>query len=170
MAKVIGQDYLIVPDLGGDTATSLDAWRRWADRFNEAGAVARKSGLWLAFHNEPDHMKPIDGTVPYDLFLERLDRNAVRLQLDVGNMRLGGVDPMPYLAKHRDWFWSFHVKDVTADGKSDTELGAGTVNLKALFAAIPDLAHKPCYVEQEGPSDELASARRNAAYLKALEF
>ena len=38
------------------------------------------------------------------------------------------------------------------------------------MAAIPDINAKPCYVEQEGPKDELASARTNWEYVKALKF
>lgn len=169
-AHVIGQRYLIVPSLPDETQHSLDAWRSWADRFNAAGAVARKADLWLAFHNEPDHMKPIDGAVPYDVFIDRLDPNAVRLQLDVGNMLMGGGDPMRYLDKHRDRYWSFHLKDVVADRTGDTELGTGTFDFARFLAAIPDLERKPCYVEQESPADEMASARTNYAYLHRLTF
>src|SRR5690349_19860898 len=89
-AKTLGHDYLIVPSLTSDTSQTLDDWRAWADRFNEAGAVARRAGVWLAFHNEPDHMKPIEGQVPYDVFVARTDPRYVRHQLDVGNMALGG--------------------------------------------------------------------------------
>ncbi|HEY3584942.1 MAG TPA: TIM barrel protein, partial [Casimicrobiaceae bacterium] len=119
---------------------------------------------------EPDHMKPIDGQIPYDVFLKQLDPKVVRLQLDVGNMVMGGGDPMAYLRKHPNWYWSFHLKDVVPDKSSDTELGAGTVNLKKLLAAVPNLDRKPCYVEQENPKDELASAKQNCAYLKKLTF
>ena len=169
-AAVIGQQYLIVPSLPAESERSLDGWRSWADRFNVAGAAARKAKLWLAFHNEPTHMKPIDGKVPYDVFLERLDPAAVRLQLDVGNMLLGGGDPMQYLARHRNWYWSFHLKDAVADRSRDTELGTGTFDFKRFFAAVPDLPSKPCYVEQEEASDELASARQNYRYLRDLTF
>src|SRR5512146_2685247 len=86
IAKMLGHEYLIVPSLTVDTQRSLDDWRDWADRFNAAGAAARRAGIWLAFHNEPDHMKPIDGTVPYEVFVDRLDPSVVRLQLDTGNM------------------------------------------------------------------------------------
>src|SRR4051812_46376718 len=72
-AKLLGHEYLIVPSLPSDTSRSLDRWREWADRFNAAGATARKAGVWLAFHNEPDHMKPIDGSIPYDVFVQRTD-------------------------------------------------------------------------------------------------
>jgi len=169
-AKELGHQYLIVPSLPAETNASLDAWKKWADRFNEAGRAARAGGIWLAFHNEPDHMKPIAGEVPYDVFVKRLDPAAVRLQLDVGNMLVGGGDPMKYLARYRDRYWSFHLKDVVADRSHDTELGTGVFDFSKFLAAVPDVSRKPCYVEQEGPKDELASARQNFSFLRALSL
>jgi len=169
-AKQLGHQYLIVPDLGGETTRTLDGWREWADHFNTAGAVARKAGIWLAFHNEADHMKPIDGMAPYDVFVERLDPSVVRLQLDTGNMLIGGGDPMRYLEKYRDRYWSFHLKDVVPDRSSDTRLGKGIFDFKRFLAAVPALEQKPCYVEDESPSDELAAARSNFDYLHTLDF
>jgi sugar phosphate isomerase/epimerase len=169
-AKFLGHQYLIVPSLPDETKLSLDDWRRWADRFNAAGDLARRAGIWLAFHNEPEHMKPVNGAVPYDIFVDRTDATKVRLQLDFGNMELGGGKPMEYLQRYRNRYWSFHVKDVVDDASHDTELGAGRVNLRALLAAIPDIQKKPCYVEQENPKDELASMRQDYNYLKKLEF
>jgi len=169
-AKQLGHQYLIVPDFGGETTRTLDDWRQWADRFNTAGAVARKAGIWLAFHNEADHMKPIDGMAPYDVFVERLDPSVVRLQLDTGNMLIGGGDPIHYLEKYRDRYWSFHLKDVVPDRSSDTRLGKGIFDFKRFLAAVPALEQKPCYVEDESPSDELAAARSNFDYLHTLDF
>jgi len=169
-AHLLGHRYLVVPSLPDETQHSLDAWRQWADRFNIAGAAARHAGIWLAFHNEPDHMKPIDGAVPYDVFIARLDQAAVRLQLDVGNMLMGHGDPMHYLTAHRDRYWSFHLKDVVPDGSTDVELGKGTFDFARFLAAVPDLSQKPCYVEQENPSDEMVSARQNCDYLRHLTF
>lgn len=170
IAKMLGHEYLIVPSLTVDTQRSLDDWRDWADRFNAAGAVARRAGIWLAFHNEPDHMKPLNGTIPYDVFVERTDPSVVRLQLDIGNMAQGGGDPFHYLERYRNRYWSFHIKDVVADHSHDTELGKGVLDVRRFLAAIPDLRHKPLYVEQEGASDQLASAGADYRYLSALEF
>jgi sugar phosphate isomerase/epimerase len=170
IAKLLGQQYLVVPSFDVWTSRSLDGWRDWADRFNSAGTVARRAGIWLAFHNEPDHMKPIDGKVPYDVFVERLDPSVVRLQLDTGNMLIGGGDPMRYLEKYRDRYWSFHLKDVVANRSSDTELGRGVFDFKRFLAAVPSVDDKPCFVEQEGAADELAAARSNFQYLRQLEF
>lgn len=170
IAHVLGHQYLIIPVFTPDTARSLDDWREWADRFNEAGAKARKAGVWIAFHNEPDHMKPLEGQVPYDVFLARTDPAVVRMQLDVGNMAMGGGDPLQYLMRHRDRYWSFHLKDVVADGSRDTALGRGRVPIAKLLAAVPQIDDKPCYVEQESPKDQMAAAVADLAWLRALQF
>src|SRR6266550_3308277 len=140
IAHRLGHEYLIVPSFTPDTARSLDDWREWADRFNAAGAAARRAGIWLAFHNE------------------------------AGNMIMGGGDPFAYLERYRDRYWSFHLKDVVKDHSRDTELGTGTVDFRRLLANIPDIDNKPCYVEEEGVEHPLDNARRNCAFLKTLEF
>lgn len=169
-AHALGQEYLIVPSLPAETASSLDAWRRWADHFNRAGEAARAAGLWLAFHNEPDHMRVLDGLVPYDLFIDRTDPAVVRLQLDTGNMLLGGGDPHAYLARHHDRYWSFHLKDVAANRAGDTEPGRGIAEFRRLLSAVRDLETKPCFVEQEGATDPLASARAGFDFFRTLQF
>jgi hypothetical protein len=42
------------------------------------------------------------------------------------------------------------------------------LDIRRIVAAIPDIAKKPCYVEQEGSADSLASARRNFEFLRRL--
>src|SRR5205807_4598118 len=42
IAHRLGHEYLIVPSFPEETR-SLDDWREWADRFNTAGAVARRA-------------------------------------------------------------------------------------------------------------------------------
>ena len=169
-AKTLGHQYLIVPSLPAETDKSLDAWKLWANRFNAAGEVARQAGIWLAFHNEPTHQKTLQGEVPLEVFARLLDPKLVRLQLDCGNMLVGGGDPMDFLSRHRAMCWSFHLKNVVADHSTDTELAKGTFNLTSFLAAIPELATKPCYVEQEGATDEMASAKANWAYLNGLRW
>ena len=169
-AKLLGHEYLIVPDFDDWTKQTLDDWLQWADRFNAAGAVARRAGIWLAFHNEAYHQRPIDGKVPFDVFIDRLDPAVTRLQLDVGNLLMGGGDPMQYLQKYPDRFWSFHLKDTVADRSGDTRLGKGIFDFKRFLAAVPAINSKPCYVEDENSTDELAAARLNFDYLRQLTF
>ena len=172
-AKVLGHQYLFVPDFEDWTKKTLDDWREWADRFNSAGAVARRHDVWLGFHNEAYHQKPLDGQIPYDVFIERLDPTVTRLQLDVGNMLIGGGDPMQYLKKYPDRFWSFHLKDAVADRSKDTLIGKGIFDFKKFLASVPNLEQTPAYVEQETANDadgDMADARANWTYLSQLEF
>jgi sugar phosphate isomerase/epimerase len=168
-AKIIGHDFLFVPSFDDWTSQTIDDWKEWADKFNAAGTVARKYGIWLGFHNEAYHMKPIDGQIPYDVFIARTDPGVTRHQLDTGNMLIGGGDPMAYLTKWTDRYWSFHVKDAVPDRSHDTELGEGMFDFKKFFAAIPNLEQKPAYVEDESPADDLGAARKNFTYLKSLD-
>lgn len=169
-AKMLGHQYLVVPSLPSETKRSINAWKIWADRFNVAGEEARRVGIWLAFHNEPDHQRKIEGEFPLEVFLKRTEPKFVRFQLDVGNMLMGGGDPMDFLNRYKDRIGSFHLKNVVADRKADTELGAGVFDLRAFLASVPDLAKKPCFVEQEGAANELASAKSNFEYVRGLSW
>ena len=69
-----------------------------------------------------------------------------------------------------DRYWSFHVKDVVADRSHDIELGKGNVDIRRFLSAIPELGRKPVYVEQEGATDSLASAKANYGFLVGLDL
>ena len=172
VAAALGHQYLIVASFPDEKRKTLDDYRMWADRFNEAGAVTQKRGIWLAFHNEPEHVAPIDGQIPYDIFADRTDPKVVRLQLDTGNMAMGGQDPIKYLDRYNSRYWAFHIKDAPSLGaKSDTELGKGVVDFRRLLAKIDRIDEKLLYVEQETyPGSALDSVRRDYVYIPSLEF
>jgi len=170
LAHVIGHETLIVPSLPAESSRTLDDWKRWAERFNRGGEQARRSGLWLAMHNEPGHQRPVDGRIPFEVFVASTDPAAVRLQLDLGNLVMGGGDPLDFLARFGERCWSFHLKDVVPDRTRDTDLGRGIVPLARILGAIPELERKPCFVEQEGARDPLASAKADYDYLSRLDF
>jgi sugar phosphate isomerase/epimerase len=170
-AKILGHEYLVLASLPTDKPT-LDDYRHWADRLNEAGRKALPSGIRIAFHDESVDFRKIDGVVPYDLLAERTDPAYVRLQLDTGNLALAGGDPLAYLKRYGSRYWLFHIKDVPAIGaEHDTELGKGVIDFKRLLANIDHIDDKFLYVEQESyPGTPLESARHDYAYISALEF
>jgi sugar phosphate isomerase/epimerase len=171
-AMTLGHQYIVVASLPIQGQRTLDDYRRWADRLNEAGQRTLRRGVRMAFHNHANDHTPIDGVVPYDLLVERTDPSLVRLQLDTGNTAMAGRDPMEYLQRHRSRYWLFHIKDVPRLGAtSDTELGKGVLDFRRLLAGIDDIDDKLVYVEQETyPGAPLESMRRDYAYISALEF
>jgi sugar phosphate isomerase/epimerase len=170
-AKILGHEYIILASLPTDKPT-LDDYRHWADRLNEAGRHAQPSGIRIAFHDESIDFKPINGVVPYDVLAERTDPNYVRLQLDTGNLALAGADVFAYQKRYGSRYWLFHIKDAPALGAAhDAELGKGIIDFRRLLANIDHIDDKVLYVEQESyPGTPLESARRDYAYLSTLEF
>ena len=169
-AHVLGHQAIILASLPGSAAGNLDAYRRMADRLNAAGEAARKSGVWVGFHDEAQDFKAVNGVVPYDVLVQRTDPKLVRLQLDTGNCAVGGGDPLTYLDKYADRIWSYHLKDAPALGAShDVELGKGVVNFKRLIARMHHRKQALIYIEQESyAATPLEAARKNYAYLAPL--
>ena len=171
-ALTLGHEYVVVASLPIATPAKLDDYRRWADRLNEAGRVARQQRVWIGFHNHADDFVRIDGKVAYDVFAERTDASVVRLQLDTGNLAMAGQQPWDYMERFGNRYWSFHIKDVASLGaKSDTELGKGIIDFKRLLARIERIDEKHMFVEQETyPGTPLESIQRDFRYISTLEF
>jgi sugar phosphate isomerase/epimerase len=170
-AKILGHEYLVLASIPSEKPT-LDDYRHWADRLNEAGRRALPSGIRIAFHDESIDFKKIDGVVPYDVIAERTDPAYVRLQLDTGNLVLGGADLFDYWKRFGSRYWLFHIKDAPAIGADhDAELGKGIIDFRRLLASIDHIDDKHLYVEQESyPGAPLDSAKRDYKYISTLEF
>lgn len=171
-AQTLGHEYITVASLPIAKPRRLDDYRRWADRLNEAGRVARERRIWIAFHNHADDFVVSDGQVTYDVLAERTDPSVVRLQLDTGNLAMAGRDPMEYMKRFGERYWLFHIKDVPRLGaESDTELGKGIIDFRKLLGSIERIDEKHLFVEQETyPGTPLDSVRRDFAYISRLRF
>lgn len=171
-AQTLGHEYIVVASLPIANPKKLDDYRRWADRLNEAGRIARERRIWIGFHNHADDFVVIDGQVAYDVFAARTDPAVVRLQLDTGNLAMAGRDPMEYMKRFGERYWLFHIKDVPRLGaESDTELGKGIIDFRRLLGSIERIDEKQLFVEQETyPGTPLDSVRRDFVYISHLQF
>ena len=171
-AQTLGHEYLTVASLPIEKPAKLDDYRRWADKMNEAGRIARQRGVWIAFHNHAADFVMIDGQAAYDVFAARTDPSVVRLQLDTGNLAMAGRDPLDYMKRMGDRYWSFHIKDVPKlNAEADTELGKGIIDFRTLLGRIERIDEKHLFVEQETyPGTPLESIRRDFTYISSLQF
>jgi sugar phosphate isomerase/epimerase len=171
-AATLGHQYLILASLPGGPNVTLDDYRRWADRLNESARRSQSAGVHVGFHNHATDFKLIDGTVPYDVLMERTDPVLVRHQLDTGNLAMAGRDPLEYMRRFGPRYWSFHIKDVAQlSATSDVELGKGIIDFRRLMGMIDNIDNKHLFVEQETyPGTPLESARRDYTYIKTLAF
>lgn len=170
-ARTIGHEYVVVAWLDADRRNTLDALKRSAEGFNRIGEAARKAGLRFAYHNHNPEFSPIEGRLPYDVFLENTDPRLVWYEMDLYWITLGGGDPLAYFARWPGRFPMVHVKDMGPPPEHRmVDVGAGTINWAALFAHRKQAGIRHYFVEHDNPADPLATARASYRYLRALRF
>ena len=166
-ARTMGHRWLVVPSLPREATATLDDWRRTAERFDRAGEALRAAGLRLAFHNHDRELRPLEGRIPLELFLEETDPDLVELQADLYWLVHGGADPVDFLARWTGRVSTVHVKGRAADGTM-VDVGAGDVDWPAVLGAARRAGVRHWYVEHDRPADPFASVRASFEYLDAL--
>jgi sugar phosphate isomerase/epimerase len=168
-ALAIGHRYLVVASAGA--VTDLDGYRRIAERFNQAGEVAKKAGIRFAYHNHDIEFAPLTGRLPYDVLLEATDPRYVCFEMDLYWITKAGADPLAYFARWPDRIQLVHVKDAAAAPPHRmTDVGAGMLDWRILLGRGTQAGVKHFFVEQDDASDPFASITASYAYLRDLRF
>ena len=171
-AGEIGLKYLICAFKGPQK--TLDQFKKFADEFNACGEIAKKHGLRFAYHNHDYSFKAMDGIVPQDLMMKNTDPAIVDYEMDMYWTAAAGVDPVAYMDKFPNRFKLVHVKDMTktATGHESCVIGKGTIDYTTLLPKVAKRGVAHMIVEQEAytGTNELDSARDNAAYMKTLNW
>jgi sugar phosphate isomerase/epimerase len=168
-AEALGHRWLVIPWVGNDVRASLDGWRRLADTLNEAGRLADARQLRIAYHNHDFEFAIVDGAMAYDVFVERLDAAVVDLELDLYWAVKAGQDPARMFAARPGRFPLWHLKDAgPAPQRAMRDVGAGTIDFTALFAAGAQAGLRHAFIEHDNPPDPMASVRASAAALSRV--
>ena len=172
-APVIGHRYLVVAWIPAEERATMDGFKRWAETFNRLGAAAHAAGLQFAYHNHDFEFQrlPGDDRLPYDVLLAETDPKLVQLEIDLYWMTKGGQDPLAYFARWPGRVPMVHVKDSAGPPEHRmTDVGAGTIDWKRIFARSAQAGIRHYFVEHDEPADAFASIRASYEYLKRLEF
>ncbi|MDX1333591.1 MAG: TIM barrel protein, partial [Robiginitalea sp.] len=77
-ANTLGAKYVVLTSIPDYERTSLDAYKRIAERFNTIGENAKAEGVYFAYHNHGYGLVPeASGTTPIDLIFEGTDPSLV---------------------------------------------------------------------------------------------
>jgi sugar phosphate isomerase/epimerase len=166
IARVLGQEYVVIPWIAPELRGDLDGYRRVAATFNGLGERAQSAGLQLAYHNHEFEFEPMGGVVPYDVLLEEADAELVKMQLDLFWIWIGAQPASTYISQDPERFVSCHVKDGWADGEQSI-VGQGDLDFATDFAAG---SFRHYFVENDQPEDPAAFIRASADYLKQLTW
>ncbi len=158
-AVTLGQKWVVVPSINGDDRT-LEGLKAVADEFSAAGEAAREMGLGFGYHNHAWEFEPLpDGTLPYDLLLERCDADVVKMQMDIFWAIHGGADPVQYFGAYPGRFTTVHVKGRTVDGGM-VAVGQGVIDWAGIFARSEQAGIQHYFVEHDNPgADPMGNVR-----------
>jgi sugar phosphate isomerase/epimerase len=101
---------LVIPGLPQDYKASAAGWKAAAAVLNEIAVKLHPCGMRIGYHNHDVEFHDINGVLPWGL-LYRETRSDVILQLDTGNARIAGADPVSLIRQYPGRAVTVHVKD-----------------------------------------------------------
>ena len=130
----VGSSYMILPYLPDERRTSVDSYRRVAQRLNEIGAVCNQNGLVFCYHNHSFEFESFDGTTGYDILVKESDPALVQFEIDTYWVRHGGHDPADFIQALAARCPLLHIKDMAeGSGQEFAEIGAGILDWPGIF-------------------------------------
>ena len=179
-SKIMGHKYLINPSIDEAVRNQPDGWKHAAATLSNAGAVSKKAGVQLGYHNHwNEFRRTADGKLPYDILLAECDPGLVKMEMDICWVKVGGYDPVAYLKKYPGRFPLVHVKDMTrfpdpaavtqkVENQNMTDVGSGPTDWKRIFASATGIEYY--IVEHDDAQAPFESIKNSYNYLKTLQF
>lgn len=171
VAKTLGLETVILPHVGGDARPKdVAGWKAFGRRLGEHAAALKAAGLKLAWHNHdfeyaalPDGSRPIDHILAAD---------GVLFEPDVAWIARADADIATEVDRYASKVAAFHIKDTAPKGvtKDDgwTDVGAGTIDWKALWPTIAGTGATLLVMENDNPSDWRSFAANSYKYVSGL--
>ena len=137
-----------------------------------AGAVLRRTGMTLCYHNHALEYFQRDGRTVLDEIFARTSPEHLQAELDIHWVQAGGGDPAEACRRLAGRLPLLHVKDYTVTAQGErifAEVGHGNMNIPQILAAAEAAGCQWFIVEQDTcPSDPFECIKRSFDYLKAL--
>jgi sugar phosphate isomerase/epimerase len=181
-AHQLGLAYMVCPMLPTNMqASSLDDFKRAAEKFNHWGEAAKRAGFRFAFHNHNYEFKKFGVTTGYQTLIAGTDPKLVWFEMDCYWVTQAGLNPVEMLNSLGSRIRMLHIKDrlpgvsvsQTLDKAAEhfTEVGTGTLNFRAIAAAARSAGVEHYFVEQDEISkpvyESLDTSFQNAKKLLA---
>lgn len=167
---LLGAEYMIIAWFPPETRDTLKEWDDWINVFNRVGKMCAEQGLRFAYHNHDFEFKEIEGTVPFELLLRKLDRRYTVFEIDLYWLALGGVTPENVFADYPGGYHLVHVKDMGKTGTAMVDVGDGRIDFAKIFGTAKTSGLKHYFVEHDTAEDPFGSLERSIKYLRSLRF
>jgi sugar phosphate isomerase/epimerase len=139
----------------------LDEWRKSAQDLNAIGEKTKAAGIQMVYHNHHFEFEEIDGKLIYELLLEELDPDLVKMQFQVAVIDKG-FKAQDYFRKYPGRFISAHLADYSTEKEEQVPIGQGIVDWEDFFKAAKKEGIKNHFVEMAPET-----FKESAEYLKS---
>ena len=174
-AAAIGMKYLICPHKGAQK--DLDAFKKFADEFNQKGEICKKNGIRFAYHNHDYSFATMNGEMGQDVMMKNTDASLVDFELDMYWVVAAGQDIETWLKKYPKRFRLCHVKDrkknaPLTEKDASVVLGTGSIDYPKILKTAKKLGMEYYIVEQEKweGTTPMQAAQADAMYMKTLSI
>ena len=137
-----------------------------------AGAVLRRAGMTLCYHNHALEFFQRNGRTVLDDIFAGSSPEHLQAELDIHWVQTGGGDPAEACRRLAGRLPLLHVKDYTVTAKGErqfAEVGHGNLNIPQILTAAEAAGCKWFIVEQDScPGDPFECIARSLNYLKGL--
>ncbi|GAC1418986.1 MAG: sugar phosphate isomerase/epimerase [Flavisolibacter sp.] len=167
-AASLGVKYMVCAYLSDAERKGLDHYKFIAQQFNQAAEVCKKAGIQFCYHNHDFEFIKQENKYPYDILLEKTDKNLVKMEMDIYWMTKAQQDPIALFNHHPGRFPLWHVKDMDRTPKKMfTEVGNGVIDFKKIFKHAHQAGLKYFFVEQDiCPASPFDSITQSYNYIK----
>ena len=174
-AAAIGMKYLMCPYKGPQK--DLDAFKKFADEFNQKGEICKKNGIRFAYHNHDYSFVSMNGEMGQDVMMKNTDASLVDFELDMYWVVAAGQNIETWLKKYPKRFRLCHVKDRKKEAPltekdASVVVGTGSINYPKILKTAKKYGMEYYIVEQEKweGTTPMQAAQADAVYMKRLSI
>jgi sugar phosphate isomerase/epimerase len=188
---LIGCKFVAVPYLNEDLRPGTEKFPEVIVNVAKIGAVAKKLGMTLLYHNHDFEFMKLDGKYALEVLYDTIPADLLQTELDTCWVNVGGEEPAAYVRKFTDRAPVVHLKDFHGEKSEDMyeligiekkaparpgnfefrPVGSGLQDIPAILAAADEAGATWYIVEQDNPSmglTPLECAKKSAEYLLSL--
>ncbi|MBE2215540.1 MAG: sugar phosphate isomerase/epimerase [Opitutaceae bacterium] len=158
------------PYPGGIDFTNAAVIESFCEKLDRAGAIFRKAGVTLSYHNHAIEFMPFRGATVLDYIFAHTARRNLTAELDTYWVQFGGGDPVAWCAKLAGRLSVLHLKDygfTTENKPVFAEIGRGNLDFARIIAAAENSGCRWFVVEQDTcPGDPFDSLRLSFEYIR----
>lgn len=145
-AQQMGIKQIVLSHPGIAKDSSVDDYKKAADWLNQIAVKINAAGIIAGYHNHHQEFEKREDTLIYDVLLDVLDPELVKMQFQVAVVNIG-YQAADYFRRYPGRFISAHLADWSQEKDSSVPIGQGVVDWKDFFKAAKTGGVKNFFVE-----------------------